>query len=88
MAGPGMKPAPKFAPPGNSKEKVGKETPSNALIMDNLETLLATTVDKSSRKLKWSHCGEVHQTYSINNVWPPNIFYGWARAVDCSIKPT
>ena len=33
--------------PGNSKEKVGKETPTDTLIMDNLETSLATIVDKA-----------------------------------------
>ena len=32
---------------GNRKEKVGKEKPLDALIMDNLETLLATIVDKA-----------------------------------------
>ena len=42
-----MKPAPKLFPPGHIKEKVGKETSPDVLIMDNLETLLATTVDKS-----------------------------------------
>ena len=33
--------------PGNSKKKVGKETPPDALLMDNLETYLATTVYKT-----------------------------------------
>ena len=36
VAGPGMNPAPKFILPGHSKEKVGKETPPDALIMGNL----------------------------------------------------
>ena len=42
-----MNPAHNFVLPGNSKDKVGKETPPDAFIMDNLETLLATIVDKS-----------------------------------------
>ena len=42
-----MKQAQKTFPPGHIKQKVVKETPTDALIMDNLETLLATTVDKS-----------------------------------------
>ena len=41
-----MNPAPKLVPPGYRKEKVVKETPPDALIMDTLETLLVTTVDK------------------------------------------
>ena len=44
---PGMKPAPKFVLAGHIKEKIGKETPSDALIVDNLETSLSTTVDKA-----------------------------------------
>ena len=47
MAVSGMNPAQNFVLPGNSKDKVGKETPPDAFIMDNLETLLATIVDKS-----------------------------------------
>ena len=47
VAGTGMKPAPQISPPGQSKEKVGKEPPPDALIMDNSETSLATTVDKA-----------------------------------------
>ena len=46
VAGPGVNLAPKFVLLGNSKEKVGKETPPDELIMDNLEILLVTTVDK------------------------------------------
>ena len=42
-----MKPEPNFILTGKIKEKVGKETTSDALIMDNLETYLATTVDKA-----------------------------------------
>ena len=42
-----MDPAPIFVLPGHSKEKTEKETPPYALIMDNLETLLATIVDKA-----------------------------------------
>ena len=45
VAGPGAKPAPTFILQGYSKEKFGKETPPYVLIMDNLETLLATIVD-------------------------------------------
>ena len=37
----------KFVHPGNSKEKVGKEIPQYSLLIDNLETSLSTTVDKS-----------------------------------------
>ena len=47
VAQPGMNPVPKFVLPGHSKEKFGKEPPPYVLIMDNLETLLATTVDKA-----------------------------------------
>ena len=47
MSGPGVKPVPIFFLPGNSKEKFGKETPLDALIVDNLETLLVTTADKT-----------------------------------------
>ena len=42
-----MKLEPKYFIPGNSREKVGKETPPDTFIMDNLETLLATTVEKA-----------------------------------------
>ena len=42
-----MKPVPKLVPPGHSEDKFGKETPPDALIMDNLEISLATTVDKA-----------------------------------------
>ena len=42
-----MKTAPKFVPTGHRKEKVGKETPLDALIMNNLKTSLATTVNKA-----------------------------------------
>ena len=37
---------PKFVLPGHSKEKIGKENLAYALIMDHLETMLATTVDR------------------------------------------
>ena len=40
-----MKPAPKFVLPGQIKDKGGKEITPDALVMDNLETLLETTVD-------------------------------------------
>ena len=46
VSGQGMNLAPKYFLPGHSKEKVENETPPDALIMDNLETLLKTTVDK------------------------------------------
>ena len=46
VAGPGMKPSPKKLP-GHIREKFWKETPPDAFIMDNLETLLAPTVDKA-----------------------------------------
>ena len=48
MANPGINPATEFVLQGHSKEKTGKEPPPDALIMDNLETSLATTVDKDS----------------------------------------
>ena len=47
VAGPGMKPAPNVFHPGHSKDKTEKGIPTDALIMDNLETSLATTVDYS-----------------------------------------
>ena len=37
----------KFVLPGNSTEKVEEKIPPDALLVDNLETSLATTVDKS-----------------------------------------
>ena len=43
----GMNPEPNVFHPGHSKEKTEKETPTDALIMDNLETSLAITVDKA-----------------------------------------
>ena len=42
-----MNPEPKLVPRGNSKKEFGKLTPLDALIMDNFETPLATTVDKA-----------------------------------------
>ena len=42
-----MKPAPKLVPPGNSREKVVKETPQDSLMKYNLKTSLATCVDKA-----------------------------------------
>ena len=54
VAGPGMNSAPKFVLPGNSKEKVGKEPPSDSLIIDNLGTSLTTTVDKSRGNISGS----------------------------------
>ena len=47
VASPGMKLAPKFVLPEHSKEKAVKKPPQYVLIMNNSETLLATTVDKS-----------------------------------------
>ena len=47
VAVPGVNLAPKFVLLGNSKDKYGKETLACALIMYNLETSLATTVDKA-----------------------------------------
>ena len=47
MAGTGMKPAQKCVLPGHSKEKTENETPPDALIIDNLETSLAKTLDKA-----------------------------------------
>ena len=49
-----MKPKPFFFLPGHRKEKTGKEPPTYALFMDNLETLLATTVDKASGNTRGS----------------------------------
>ena len=46
VSGPGMKPAPIFSLPGHRREKTEMETPPDTMIMDNLETSLATTVDK------------------------------------------
>ena len=62
VAGSGVNLASKTFLPGNSKEKVGKETPPDELIMNNLDKLLYTIVDKALWKLKWVHCGEVYQT--------------------------
>ena len=42
-----MKPETNFFLPDHRKEKVGKETPPDALIMDTLEKLLTTTVDQA-----------------------------------------
>ena len=42
-----MKSATKFILPEHSKKNVGKETPPDLFIMDNLETLLAITVDNA-----------------------------------------
>ena len=47
VVGTGVKPEPIFIPPGNKEGKVGQEPPPDTLIMDNLETSLETTVDKS-----------------------------------------
>ena len=43
----GMKTSPKFVLPENNKEKIVKEPPQYEFIMDNLETLLAATVDNT-----------------------------------------
>ena len=49
MAQPGINPAPNFFFPRHIKEETGKAPPPpDSLIVDNLETLLATTVDKAS----------------------------------------
>ena len=42
-----MNTAPKFVLLGHSKDKIGKETPPDVLIMDNLETFLDTRVYKA-----------------------------------------
>ena len=47
-----MKPAPKFVLPRQIKDKGGKEITPDALVMDNLETLLSTTVDKDCVETK------------------------------------
>ena len=44
---PGMKLVPEFFLPGNSKEKVGKETTPDFSIMDCLENFLAKTLDQA-----------------------------------------
>ena len=54
MAGPGLDPETTFVPPGNNEGGVGKETPRDVLIMNNLETSLATTVDKASGNVNGS----------------------------------
>ena len=52
VAGPGLDLAPNFLLPGNGKEKVGKKTTPDSFILDNLETSLTNTVDKS-----WENSG-------------------------------
>ena len=47
VAGPGVNSEPKFVLTGNSKEKVGKETPPDVFIVHILETFLATKLDKA-----------------------------------------
>ena len=47
VSGKGVNLAPKFVLSGNSKEKVGKETPPDALLVYNLDISLATTMDKA-----------------------------------------
>ena len=47
VVGPGVYLAQTFFLPGKNKKKVGKEPPPNMLIKDNLEKLLAKTVDKA-----------------------------------------
>ena len=47
LAGSGMKPASKYFSQGTAKRKLGRKPPPDALIMDNLETSLATTVNKA-----------------------------------------
>ena len=47
---PGIKAASKFILPGHRKYKLDKETPPDALIMDNLETSFSTTVYKTRGK--------------------------------------
>ena len=47
VARPGVNPTSKCILTGNRKEKFGKEPLPDALIMDNLETSLTTTVDKT-----------------------------------------
>ena len=47
VAGIGKKLSPKCILPGHRTEKVRKNYPLDALIIDNLETLFAKTVDKS-----------------------------------------
>ena len=42
-----MKPAPFFPSQGTSKNKLGRTPPLDALIVDNLEKLFTTTVDKA-----------------------------------------
>ena len=50
VVGPGMKQALKHILPGHSNDKFGKETPPYLLIIDNLVTSLAPTVDKACVK--------------------------------------
>ena len=47
VAGSGMNLEPNLFLPGNIKERVGKNPPSDVLIMNNLETMLSTTADKA-----------------------------------------
>ena len=47
VEGTGVNLAPNCFLPGNSKDKGGEEIPPDALLMDNLDTLLATTVYKT-----------------------------------------
>ena len=82
MAGPGVKRAPILVNPGNNEGNFGQEPPLDALIMDNLETSLETTVDKArgtsneaivERFIK--HRAStifVHLTYSLDGPGPPN----------------
>ena len=50
----GVNLAPKCVLPGNSKEKVGKEMPSDVLVMNNLETSSENTGDKAHRNANGS----------------------------------
>ena len=59
VAGPGMKPAPKLVPLGHRKDKVDKETPPDALIMNHLETFLSTTVNKACANT----CGSIVEKF-------------------------
>ena len=87
LAQPGMKTAPKFTLPGHSKEKLGRTPPPDALIMDDLEKLLSTTVDKacgnSSGSLVEMFIKLEHQQF-----FPPSIFIGWARDINSGLRTT
>ena len=48
MAGTGVNLVPNFLSHGTVKKNLGRTPPPDALVMDNLETFLATTVDKAS----------------------------------------